>query len=54
MLSNSEEGTEFSTETMTWSKLNSYRIKFAKALEVYNNAHPGNPLTDENNQLVSF
>ena len=39
---------------MTWSKLNSYRIKFAKALEVYNNAHPGNPLTDENNQLVSF
>ena len=54
MLSNSEEGTEFSTETMTWSQLNSYRIKFAKALEVYNNAHPGNPLTDENNQLVSF
>lgn len=54
MLSNSEEGTEFSTETMTWSKLNSYRIKFAKALEEYNNAHPGNPLTDENNQLVSF
>lgn len=54
MLANSPAGTEFSTETMTWSLLNSYRIKFAKALEEYNAAHPGAPLTDENNQLVSF
>lgn len=54
MLNNSEPGTEFSTDTMTWARLNSYRIRFAKALEEYNAAHPGAPLTDENNQLVSF
>lgn len=54
MLQNSPKGTEFSTETMSWSLLNSYRIKFAAALEKYNADHPGAPLTDENNQLVTF
>lgn len=54
MLQNSPKGTEFSIETMSWSLLNSYRIKFAAALEKYNADHPGAPLTDENNQLVTF
>lgn len=54
MLSNSPKGTEFSAETMTWAMLNSYKIKFAAALEEYNADHPDKPLTDENNQLVSF
>lgn len=54
MLSNSPAGTEFSTETMSWALLNSYKIKFAAALEEYNAANPDKPLTDENHQLVSF
>jgi hypothetical protein len=39
---------------MSWAMLNSYRILFQNALNAYNAAHPGNPLTDENNQLVTF
>lgn len=54
MLQNSPEGTVFSTETMSWSLLNSYRIKFAAALEEYNAKNPDKPLTDEFNQLVKF
>ena len=30
------------------------RIKFQNALQDYNNAHPGNPLKDENGVLVEF
>jgi hypothetical protein len=45
---------EFSTDTMTWGQLQNYRILCAAALTAYNAAHPGNPLTDENGQLVSF
>ena len=54
MLANSKGAGEFSTETMSWAMLNSYRILFQNALNAYNAAHPGNPLTDENNQLVTF
>ncbi len=54
MLANSNGAGEFSTETMSWAMLNSYRILFQNALNAYNAAHPGNPLTDENNQLVTF
>lgn len=45
---------EFSTETMSWAELQSYKIKLTNALNEYNQAHPGNPLRDENNQLVNF
>lgn len=54
MLENSPAGTEFDETKMSWAMLNSYRIKFAAALEKYNADHPGAPLTDENNQLVTF
>lgn len=54
MLANSPAGTEFDETKMTWAMLNSYKVKFANALYEYNNANPGNPLTDENNQLVTF
>ena len=54
MLTNSDGAGEFSTETMSWALLNSYRIRFQNALNEYNAAHPGNPLTDENGQLITF
>jgi len=45
---------EFDTNTMTWGQLNNYRIVMKNALTAYNESHPGNPLKDENGQLVSF
>lgn len=54
MLENCEPGTSFSADTMTWAQLMSYRIKFQNALNDYNAAHPGSPLTDENGVLVTF
>lgn len=54
MLENSGGVTDFNTDTMSWAELTSYRIKFQNALNEYNAAHPGNPLTDENGQLVTF
>lgn len=54
MLENLGDEGELSTETMTWAKLNSLRIRFQNALNEYNAAHPGNPLTDEYGNLVSF
>jgi hypothetical protein len=39
---------------MSWAKLNSYKIRFINALDEYNAAHPGAPLTDENGVLVTF
>jgi hypothetical protein len=45
---------EFDTKTMTWGQLNNYRIVMKNALTSYNEAHPGNPMKDENGQLVSF
>jgi hypothetical protein len=54
MLQNSGGVTEFDTETTTWAQLMSFKIMFQNALDEYNAAHPGNPLTDENGNLVSF
>ena len=54
MLTNSGGAGEFSTETMSWAQLMSYKIRFQNALNDYNAAHPGNPLTDENGNLVTF
>lgn len=54
MFSHADGLTEFDTDTMTWAMLQSYRIKFQNALNDYNTAHPGSPLTDENGQLVTF
>jgi len=45
---------ELSPDTMTWAKLNSLKIRFQNALNDYNAAHPGNPLTDEYGNLVTF
>jgi len=45
---------EFSAQTMTWAQLMNYRIILRTALNEYNDAHPGNPLRDENGQYVSF
>lgn len=54
MLENAGGISEFSTDTMTWAELQSLKITFQNALNDYNAAHPGNPLTDENGNLVSF
>ena len=54
MLTNSDGAGEFSTETMSWAQLMSYKIRFQNALNEYNAAHPGNPLTDEYGNLVTF
>lgn len=54
MLANVPAGTEFSTETMSWSQLMNYKFLFTNALNEYNAAHPGNPMTDENGVLVDF
>ena len=54
MLTNSGGLGEFSTDTMTWAQLTSLRIRFQNALNAYNDAHLGNPMTDENGQLVTF
>ena len=54
MLENAGGITEFNTDTMTWAQLQSLKIMFQNALNDYNAAHPGNPLTDENGNLVSF
>lgn len=54
MLANAEGLSEFDTDNMSWGELQSYKIKFANALNAYNEAHPGAPLTDENGVLVTF
>ena len=54
MLENVAPGTTFSAAAMTWAQLQSYKIKFQNALNDYNAAHPGSPLTDENGVLVTF
>lgn len=46
--------TEFSATTMSWAQLMNYKIILRNALDAYNAAHPGNPLTDENGQIVTF
>lgn len=50
---NANEG-EISASTMSWAMLNSLKIRFQNALNAYNAAHPGQPLTDENGNLVTF
>ena len=54
MLVDSGGLSEFSTDTMSWAQLMSLKIRFQNALNEYNAAHPGNPLTDENGNLVTF
>lgn len=39
---------------MSWSELMNYQIMMKNALDEYNAAHPNEPLTDENGQLVTF
>ena len=45
---------ELSATTMSWAQLNSLRIRFQNALNEYNAAHPGAPLTDEYGNEVTF
>lgn len=45
---------EFSAKEMSWSELTNYKIIMTTALDEYNDAHPGEPLKDENGQLVTF
>jgi hypothetical protein len=45
---------EFDTTKMSWSELNNNRIKVKTALDEYHATHPGNPLKDENGQLIEF
>ena len=54
MLLNMGDEGELSTTAMTWAKLNSLRIRFQNAVNDYNLAHPGAPLTDENGNEVTF
>ena len=54
MLENLGDEGELSANTMSWAKLNSLRIRFQNAVNEYNAAHPGAPLTDENGNEVTF
>lgn len=54
MIENAGGLAEFDADTMSWAELHSYKIRFVNALNNYNNAHPGSPLTDENGVLVTF
>jgi hypothetical protein len=45
---------ELSTSTMGWSELMNWKILLQVAVDAYNAANPGNPLTDENGQPISF
>ena len=54
MIANAGGITEFDTDKLSWGELMNLRIKFQNALQDYNNAHPGNPLKDENGVLVEF
>ena len=54
MLANSGGAGEFDPDVMTWAQLMSFKIRFQNALNEYNAAHPGNPLTDEFGNLVTF
>ena len=54
MLVNSGGVSEFSTDTMSWAQLMSFKIRFQNAVNEYNAAHPGSPLTDEYGNLVTF
>lgn len=54
MIANADGITEFDTDQLSWGQLMNLRIKFQNALQAYNDAHPGNPLKDENGVLVEF
>ena len=54
MLEHIDTGDVLDADKMSWAKLNSYKIRFINALDEYNAAHPGAPLTDENGVLVTF
>lgn len=54
MIENSNGVSEFDSDEMSWAQLQSYKIKFQNALDDYNEAHPNNPLKDENGVLVTF
>ena len=54
MIANAGGITEFDTDRLSWGELMNLRIQFQNALQDYNNAHPGNPLKDENGVLVEF
>ena len=54
MLEHVDAGDVLDADKMSWAKLNSYKIRFINALDEYNAAHPGAPLTDENGVLVTF
>ncbi|MFV0590300.1 MAG: DUF4843 domain-containing protein [Draconibacterium sp.] len=44
----------FDTETLSWAQMKNYQIELAEALRLYNEAHPGDPLSDENGNLITF
>ena len=39
---------------LNWADLHNFNIMFANMLKAYNEAHPGAPLTDENDAIVTF
>lgn len=44
----------FNTDVLSWAQLKNYQIVLAEALRVYNESHPGNPLSDDNGILITF
>jgi len=42
------------SESMSWAELMNYRVILQNRLDEYNAANPGNPLRDENGQIVTF
>lgn len=44
----------FDTDVLTWAQMKNYQIELAEALRLYNLAHPGEPLADEDGNLITF
>jgi len=44
----------FDTDVLTWAQMKNYQIELAEALRLYNAAHPGDPLSDEDGNLITF
>lgn len=44
----------FDTDVLSWAQLKNFQIQLAEALRVYNLEHPGDPLTDEDGNLITF
>ena len=44
----------FDTDVLSWAQMKNYQIQLAEAVRLYNEEHPGDPLTNEDGNLITF